>query len=49
MVREFGPKIDSRVYGKAALKVEEGQRGPEFVWSKIRSEDFEQRGFLLDS
>jgi hypothetical protein len=54
MVREFGKEADPNVYGETASKVrwQPGQRleeedEPNFVWTKLRAEEFRQRNLYI--
>eukprot|EP00747_Dinoflagellata_sp_TGD_P130282 gnl/TRDRNA2_/TRDRNA2_174810_c1_seq17.p1 gnl/TRDRNA2_/TRDRNA2_174810_c1~~gnl/TRDRNA2_/TRDRNA2_174810_c1_seq17.p1 ORF type:complete len:307 (-),score=31.80 gnl/TRDRNA2_/TRDRNA2_174810_c1_seq17:106-993(-) len=47
MVREFGPRADATVHGELVRQVSHGQKGPEFEWTRLRSEDFEKRKLFI--
>ncbi|CAE8640450.1 unnamed protein product [Polarella glacialis] len=47
MMREFGPKADAAVHGELVRKVCEGDRGPEYEWTRLRAAEYERQGWLM--
>merc|ERR1712060_949521 len=47
MLRELGRGANPSVYGGAAARVTEGKMGPDYEWSRLRSEEMREGGFFV--
>lgn len=48
LMREFGTSADRDLYGDSATRVTRGQHGPEYEWSRLRAEEFREKGLFLE-
>jgi len=49
LFRELGQGVDPQIYFDAAGRVTAGPMGPEYDWTRLRAEEFQEHGFFLES
>lgn len=48
LLRELGGGAEARLFGDTAFRVSQGPSGPEYEWTRLRAEEFRERGLLME-